>query len=347
MRSMRRGVQYLLLAAAVGCSERAAEAQEYPSAPASQQMQAVRIHEFGAPSVMRIESAPRPAPGPGELLVRVHAAAINPVDTGARSGHVQDLVHARFPYIPGFDISGVVEEMGDGVTRFAPGDAVFAMLQLQRGGGYAEYAVVPESDAAAKPEGISHAEAASLPLVALTVWQAFFQAADLQPGQTVLIHAGAGGVGSVAIQVAKWRGARVIATASAHNHEFLRELGADAVIDYNTERFEDVARNVDLVLDPIGDDTQVRSLQTLRDGGSLVGLMGLTRAARTPPRGIQARSILVNPDGVQLSRIAELVAEGHIRPIVSHLFPLADAADAHVQSETRSTRGKIILEVRP
>jgi NADPH:quinone reductase-like Zn-dependent oxidoreductase len=218
---------------------------------------------------------------------------------------------ARLPYTPGFDVSGVVAEVGDGVSRFAPGDAVFAMLHLRRGGGYAEYAIVRESEAAEKPANISHAEAASLPLVALAVWQAFFE------------------------------------TASPRNHEFLRELGADLVIDYNTQRFEDVAHDVDLVLDPIGGDTQVRSLQTLRDGGSLVGLMGLTRAAMSPPRGIHAEAILVEPHADQLARIAELVAAGHLRPVVSHLLPLADAAEAHVQSETRRTRGKIVLEVRP
>jgi NADPH:quinone reductase-like Zn-dependent oxidoreductase len=344
MRCKRGGVVFLLTLAACG---NGAEGQVEVAADAAPQMQAVRIHEFGAPSVLTLESVPRPVAGPGELLVRVHAAGVNPVDTGARAGHSQGIVQARLPYTTGFDVSGVVAEVGAGVTRFAPGDAVFAMLHLRRGGGYAEYAIVRESEAAAKPANISHAEAAALPLVALTVWQAFFETADLQPGQTVLIHAGAGGVGTVAIQLAKWRGARVIATASAHNHEFLRELGADIVIDYNTQRFEDVARGVDLVLDPIGGDTQVRSLQTLRDGGSLVGLMGLTGAARPAPRGIDAAAILVEPHAGQLARIAELVAAGHLRPIVSHLMPLANAADAHVQSETRSTRGKIVLEVRP
>jgi NADPH:quinone reductase-like Zn-dependent oxidoreductase len=346
MRFMRGGVQHLLCVALVACGD-GAEGQVDARDEAPQQMQAVRIHEFGAPSVLTLEVAPRPVPGPGELLVRVHAAAVNPVDTGARAGRAQDIVQARLPYTPGFDVSGVVAEVGDGVIRFAPGDAVFAMLHLTRGGGYAEYAIVRESEAAEKPANISHAEAASLPLVALTVWQAFFETADLQPGQTVLIHAGAGGVGTVAIQVAKWRGARVIATASPQNHEFLRTLGADLVIDYNTQRFDDLVRDVDLVLDPIGGDTQVRSLQTLRDGGSLVGLMGLTRAAMSPPRGIHAEAILVEPHADQLARIAELVAAGHLRPVVSHLLPLADAAEAHVQSETRRTRGKIVLEVRP
>lgn len=326
-------------------NESAASADATAPPPAT--MSAVSISRFGGPEVLRVEEVPRPAPGPGELLVRVHAAAVNPVDTGVRAGQSQGIAGARLPYIPGYDLSGVVAEVGEGVTRFAPGDEVFAMLHLRRGGAYAEYAIVKDAEAAAKPVSVSHAEAASLPLVALTVWQAFFDTADLQPGQTVLIHAGAGGVGSAAIQIAKWRGARVIATASARNHDFMRSLGADVVIDYTTERFEDIARDVDVVLDPIGGDTQVRSLETLRDGGILVGLMGLTGQARSPARNVRATAILVDPDSAQLRRIAGLVDSGDLRPVVSHLLPLEQAAEAHRQSETRRTRGKIVLEVRP
>jgi NADPH:quinone reductase-like Zn-dependent oxidoreductase len=310
-------------------------------------MAAVVIRQFGGPEVLRVEEVPRPSPGPGEILVRVHAAAINPVDTQARAHGDRSVAHVRLPYVPGFDVSGVVAEVGEGVTRFAPGDAVYAMLHLRRGGAYAEYAIVLDAEAAPKPARASHAEAASLPLVALTAWQALFDTADLQPGETVLIHAGAGGVGSVAVQLAKWRGARVVATASQRNHDFLRSLGADVVIDYTTQRFEDVARDVDVVLDPIGGETQVRSLDTLRDGGRLVGLLGLTRAAQNPDRGIQTTAILVDPDSAQLARIATLVDDGHVRPIVSHLLSLDQAAEAHRQSETRRTRGKIVLEVRP
>lgn len=310
-------------------------------------MSGVRIHEFGGPDVLRVEIVPRPAPGPGQLLVRVHAAGVNPVDTQARAAGGRSVARVRLPYVPGFDLSGVVVEVGDGVTRFAPGDEVFAMLHLRRGGAYAEYAIVNDAEAARKPASATHAEAASLPLVALTVWQAFFDTAELQPRETVLIHAGAGGVGSIAIQVAKWRGAHVIATASERNHAFLRSLGADVVIDYRTQRFEEVARDVDVVLDPIGGETQDRSLATLRDGGRLVGLRGLTPVARSPGRGIRATAILVDPDSAQLRRIAELVDAGDVRPIVSHLLPLAAAPDAHRQSETRRTRGKIVLEVRP
>jgi NADPH:quinone reductase-like Zn-dependent oxidoreductase len=343
---------FLLTATALACAgeppgqEAVADTNEV-EAVAGPTMSAVRISRFGGPDVLQVDEVPRPEPGPGELLVRVHAAAINPVDTGVRAGHAQDLAGARLPYIPGYDLSGVVTEVGEGVTRFAPGDEVFAMLHLRRGGAYAEYAIVKDAEAAAKPASASHAEAASLPLVALTVWQAFFDTADLQSGQTVLIHAGAGGVGSAAIQIAKWRGARVIATASERNHDFMRSLGADVVIDYTTQRFEDIARDVDVVLDPIGGETQVRSLGTLREGGILVGLMGLTGAARSPGRNVRATAILVDPDSAQLRRVAELVDSGDLRGIVSHTFPLDQAADAHRQSETRRTRGKIVLEVGP
>jgi NADPH:quinone reductase-like Zn-dependent oxidoreductase len=348
--SLRRTA--LTLAAAASASacaggppaEQAAVNAARPAAHAATTMSAVRITSHGGPEVMQIVSVPRPVAGPGELLVRVHAAAVNPVDTQIRA---EPSGFARLPYIPGFDVSGVVAEVGDGVTGTTIGDSVFAMLDLRRGGGYAEYVIVKQTELAAKPARASHAEAASLPLVALTAWQALFETADLQPGQTVLIHAGAGGVGTSAVQLAKWRGARVIATASERNHEFLRSLGADVVIDYTTQRFEDLARDVDVVLDPIGGETQLRSLATLRDGGILVSLVGLAPQARSPARNVRTTAILVRPDAEQLARIAGLVDEGILRPIVSHRFSLSDVADAHRQSETGRTRGKIVLDVRP
>lgn len=310
-----------------------------------EKMHAVRINEFGPPEVLRIESIQRPTPGPGELLVRVHAAAVNPIDTIVRTDGARGVSDAQLPYTPGFDLSGEVVKLGDAGADFAIGDEVFAMLDLQRGGAYAEYAIVRISEAARKPANISHEEAASLPLVALAAWQALFETADLQPGQTVLIHAGAGGVGSIAIQLAKWKGAMVIATASERNHEFLRELGADVVIDYRTQRFEDFAKDVDVVLDPIGAETQRRSLTVLREGGILVSLVGLSQAAREPVRNVRTKSILVEPNAEQLRQIAKLAQEGKLKPIVSYRFQLRDAAEAHKQSETQRTRGKIVLRI--
>jgi NADPH:quinone reductase-like Zn-dependent oxidoreductase len=307
-------------------------------------MQAIEIQQFGGPEVLTLQEVVTPQPGADEVLLRVHAAGVNPVDTGARSGRSAALTNASLPYIPGFDVSGVVAAIGSGVTGFSVGDPVYAMLDLRRGGGYAEYALVKESEAALKPENITFAEAAALPLVALTAWQALFDTADLQPGQTVLIHGGAGGVGSIAVQLAKWRGARVIATGSDYSQDFLRELGADLTVDYRNQRFEDYADGVDMVLDTVGRDTQVRSLGVVRDGGILVSLVGLVPEARTPPPGVRAVSILVRADGPQLGQVGELLAGGVIRPVVSYRFPLADAPGAHRQSETRSTRGKIVLE---
>jgi len=308
-------------------------------------MKAVQIASFGGPDVLQVAEVPRPVPASGELLVRVHAASVNPVDTIARAGEAGGITGARVPYVPGFDVSGVVEAVGPEVTSFRRGDAVFAMLDLRRGGGYAEYAIVKASEAARKPERLSHRDAASMPLTALTAWQALFDTAKLERGQTVLIHAGAGGVGTMAVQLAKWKGAKVIATASAANHDFLRKLGADVVIDYRAQKFEEIAREVDVVLDPIGGDTQRRSLGTLKDGGTLVSLVGLGGAARSDSR-VRAQAILVKPDAAQLARIAALASEGKLVPAVSHTFPLERAKDAHVQSESGRTRGKIVLELR-
>lgn len=302
-------------------------------------MRAIQITRFGGADVLRVANVARPAAGRGELLVRVHAASVNPVDTYTRAGETAGITGATVPYVPGFDVSGVVESVGEGVTSFRKGDAVMAMLDLRRGGGYAEYAIVKESEAAKKPVRWSYEEAAAIPLTALTAWQALFDTAKLEKGETVLIHAGAGGVGTMAIQLAKWKGAKVIATASASNHDYLRELGADAVIDYRTQKFEEIAKDVDVVLDPIGGETQARSVGVLKNGGTLVSIVGLGGTARRAAN-INAHAILVHPDGAQLARIAELVM-----PVVTHTFTLEDVKNAHVLSETGRTRGKIVLKV--
>lgn len=308
-------------------------------------MRAIQIQEFGGPEVLEVREIPRPVAGSGEILVRVRAAAVNPVDTGVRAGGATGLSGAVPPYVPGFDLSGIVAAVGPGVTKFEVGDEVFAMLNLRRGGAYAEYAIVRVDEAAPKPASITHAEAASIPLVALTAWQTLFEIAGLQEGQTVLIHAGAGGVGSIAVQLAKWRGAKVIATASDYNHDFLRELGVDVPVDYRTQRFEDFATEVDVVLDSIGGETQIRSMQVLKEGGILVSIVGLTQEGRNPDRNIRVTSTLVQPNSEQLSLIGDLIEQGHIRPIVTYHFPLHQAPQAHQQSQTRRTRGKIVLEL--
>ena len=311
----------------------------------SANMRAIQIQEFGGPEVLRVQEVSIPVPGPGELLVRVRAAAVNPVDTSVRAGRAGGLSGAKLPYVPGFDVSGTVTAIGADVVNFKVDDEIFAMVNLRRGGTYAEYAIVLENEAALKPTRVNHAEAAAIPLVALTAWQALFEVAKLQQGQTVLIHAGAGGVGSIAVQLAKWRGARIIATASDYNHNFLRELGVDVPVDYRTQNFEDFTSDVDVVLDPIGGDTQVRSLQILKEGGILVSIVGLTSEGRNPSRNVRATSILVQPNSGQLSEIGGLIQNGIINPIVSYRFPLEQAPLAHEQSQTRRTRGKIVIEI--
>jgi NADPH:quinone reductase-like Zn-dependent oxidoreductase len=307
-------------------------------------MTAVRVHEPGGREVLKVEQAPRPVPGNGEMLVRVHAAAINPVDWKMRKGG-RGRTGGAEGFILGFDISGIVDQVGPGVTKFKAGDAVFAMLGLQRGGGYAEYAVVKEDEAAMKPAKASHVEAAAVPLAALTAWQALFDTAHLDKGQTVLIHAGAGGVGHFAIQLAKWKGAHVIATASKDNLDFLKQLGADEAIDYRNQKFEDVAKDVDVVLDSIGGDTQQRSFSVLKKGGMLVSIVGRPGAQKASDAGVRAAGILVKPNSDELARIAKLIDDGQVKPIVSKTFPLADVAQAHELSETGHARGKIVLVV--
>src|SRR5712672_64055 len=230
-------------------SKRPGATSEKKSASAtSQTMKAIRIHNYGGPEVLQYEDAPRPKPQAGEVLIRVHAAGVNPIDWKVRQGHMKDFWPHKFPLILGWDLSGVVEELGRGVSRFKIGDEVYSVPDVSRDGAYAEYIVVRESEIALKPKSLHHIRAATVPLAALTAWQALFDTGQLQPGQRVLIHGGSGGVGHFAVQLAKWKGAYVFATASTKNQELLRELGADEIIDYSTQRFEDVARNIDIAL---------------------------------------------------------------------------------------------------
>jgi NADPH:quinone reductase-like Zn-dependent oxidoreductase len=309
-------------------------------------MKAIRAHEHGGPDVLRYEDAPVPKPGAGELLVQVYAAGVNPVDwkmVRAGGGRGRG---GQLPMIPGYDLAGVVRAGGDG-AGFAPGDEVFAFADLGRGGAYAEYAIVRTSEAATKPKSVDFVHAAATPLAALTAWQALFDTAKLDKGQTVLIHAGAGGVGSFAVQLARWKGATVIATASKENLDFLKQLGADQAVDYRNERFEDAAKNVDVILDPVGGETQARSWACLKKGGILVSIVSRPSADEAEKHGVRAAGILVKPDASELKQIADLVDSGNVKPQVGQTFPLADAAKAFEQSQTGHARGKIVLTVVP
>ena len=232
-------------------------------------MKAVSIYSHGGPEVLRYEEIPRPRHKAGEVLVRVHAAGVNPIDWKIREGQLHTLLHHTFPLVLGWDVSGVVEKVGPDTKRLHIGDEVFSKPDITRDGAYAEFIVIKESEVALKPVSIDHVHAAALPLAGLTAWQALFETAGLEAGQRILIHAAAGGVGNIAVQLAKWKGAHVIGTSSAKNHDFLRRLGVDQVVDHETERFETVVAPVDVVLDTIGGDTQTRSLKVLKPGASL------------------------------------------------------------------------------
>jgi NADPH:quinone reductase-like Zn-dependent oxidoreductase len=308
-------------------------------------MKAVRIHNYGGPDVLRFEDAPRPTPGSGELLVRVHGASVNPIDSKFRAGYLKDFMPHTLPSIPGWDVSGVVEAVGSGVTKFKRGDEVYARPDVSRDGAYAEYAVVKETEAALKPKSVDHVHAAAIPVVALAAWQALFDKGGLNKGQKVLIHGAAGGVGSFAVQLAKWKGAHVIGTASGKNQSLLRELGGDEIIDYEKNRFEDVVHDADVVLDTIGGDTQNRSWKVLKKGGILVSIVSPPSAKEAAKHGVRSEFFSAKPDSSQLAQIAELVDSGKLKPIVETVLPLSDARRAHEMYEKRHARGKTVLKV--
>ncbi len=310
-------------------------------------MSAIRLHTYGGPEVLVKDEVPRPEPAPGEVLVQVHAAGINPLDWKVRQGHARQWLQHHLPLIPGWDVSGVIAAVGPDVVSFKEGDQVFGMLDFKRNGAYAEFVATKTLHLAPKPASLDHIQAAAVPLACSTAWQALFEIADLQSGQTVLIHAAAGGVGHFAVQLAKWQGARVIGTASADNADFLRELGADEVIDYRSTPFFEKVHDVDVVLDPIGGDTQKQSWQVLKKGGILVATLGITSPETAGQCGGRAQGVAVHPDSSQLGRIATLIDIDHLKPVVTTVLPLDQAAKAHALSQTGHTRGKIVLQVSP
>jgi NADPH:quinone reductase-like Zn-dependent oxidoreductase len=313
-------------------------------------MRAIAVAGWGGPEVLEERVLPRPEPGPTEIRVAVHAASVNPTDCKSRATGGFGLWDET--PILGYDVSGVVDAVGPGASLYAVGDEVFGMPHFpHQAGAYAEYVTAPSRQFAPKPAGLDHVQAAALPLVGLTAWQALTEVARVQAGQRVLVHAAAGGLGHVAVQVAKALGAHVIGTASAGRHALLRELGADEVIDYRTTDFEAVVRDIDVVLDPIGGDYAARSLATLRDGGALLSAASPTEPgpdveAAAAARGIRTGFTLVEPDRHGLLAITELVDAGKLRPEIAEVLPLAEAARAHELSETGRTVGKLVLRVR-
>src|SRR6476620_3414420 len=311
----------------------------------SQTMKAVRIHRYGGPEVLQYEDAPRPQPQAGEVLVRVHAATVNPIDWNVREGHMKDLWPHKLPLILGWDLSGVVEELGRDAARFKIGDEVYSVTDPTRDGAYADYIVVREAELALKPNSLHHIRAAAVPLAALTAWQSLFDTAQLQPGQRVLIHAGSGGVGHFAVQLAKWKGAYVFATASTKNQDLLRELGVDEPIDYTQQRFEDIARKIDIVLDTLGGETQERSWSVLKKGGVLVSLVQPPSEEKATELGVRAAIIGAKPNGAQLAEIAKIIEAGKLAPVIDRILPLSEARRAHELSQSGHTHGKIALRV--
>lgn len=307
-------------------------------------MRAIRQHSLGGPDVLELVDVPRPEAGPTEVLVRVTAAGVNPVDwkVRARGGFLGEP-----PFTVGWDVAGVVEELGRGVTRFAPGDRVFGMPWFPRqAAAYAEYVTAPSRQLARTPEGLGDVDAAALPLAGLTAWQALAETAAVGPKTRVLILAAAGGVGHLAVQIAKARGAYVIGTARADKHAFLTSLGVDEAVDYTTGPLAGRIAAVDVVFDLVGGEAAADAVATLRDGGTFVTVTGAADQVREQAGGrVRLESVLVEPDRLGLEALAELVTEGLLRPHVSATFPLADAARAHEAIETGRTQGKLVLTV--
>ena len=308
-------------------------------------IKAIVVHEFGGPEVLKYEDVPKPEPKENEVLIRVIAAGVNPVDGMVRAGMFAKHSKNAFSMIPGYDVAGIVEKTGAKLEKYKPGDAVYAYIGLKEGGGYAEYAVATDKEVSPKPKSLTFEEAAAVPLAAETAWQALFDTAKLSAGQTVLIHGGSGGVGSFAIQIAKARGAKVFATASTPNQDLLKQLGADVAIDYTKQKFEDIGKDVDVVMDSIGKDTLARSYGVVKKGGFIVSLVARPDPAELEKHGIRGAPMSVDPNSAELAEIGKLIDEKKIRVIVSQTFPLVEAVKAHQQVETGHTRGKIVLKI--
>lgn len=308
-------------------------------------MKAIRINAYGGKEVLSYEDVPMPTAGAGEVLIKVQAAGINPLDWKVRAGMTKDWLRHKLPMTPGWDVSGSVDAVGQGVENFKIGDEIFGLLDITRDGAYAEFVTARAKDMAKKPSSLDHISSAGVPLAALTAWQGLFEVGKLLGGQTVLIHGAAGGVGHFAVQFAKWHGARVIGTCSTKNIEFVRELGADTAIDYTAVAFENEISNCDLVYDTIGGDTQNRSWKTLKEGGMLVSTVYISSPQNASEFGVRCASYIVRPDAGILTRIASLIDEQRVRPVIGVVLSLNEAANAQVISQSGHVRGKIVLKV--
>src|SRR5437879_4603973 len=304
----------------------------------TQTMQAILVHNYGGPEQLKLEEVQRPEPQAGEVLVRVHAAGVNPADWKIRQGLLKDVMPVQFPYIPGLDLAGVVEEVGPGVTAFQKGQAVFGQSTK---GTYAEYTTASGETLALKPKTLNFDEAAAIPVGATTAWQALFDHGGLQAGQRVLIQGAAGGVGSFAVQFARWKGAHVIGTASTSNVDFVRSLGAETVIDYTSTPVEQAVHDVDLVLDTVGGKTLESSLQAVKRGGTLVTIAGQPPEEKVKERGVRVAWFSARVSSKLLQTFAQLIDEGQVKVPIGRVFPLRDARQAHELSQSGHGRGRI------
>ena len=300
-------------------------------------MRAIRYHEHGAAEVLRLEQIPVPEPKEDEVLVRIQAAGVNPVDWKQRSG-----MNPNLPATPGIDLSGVVEKIGLGVTGFEPGQEVWGTGQ----GTYAEYAIAPSNSLVSKPAGMSFEEAASIGIGVRTAWAALFESANLKEGQTILVQGAAGGVGMWGVQLARWKGARVIGTASTRNIDFIKSLGADVAVDYTKTRVETLAKGVDVVLDTVGGSVQERSWQTLKKGGILVTIVGSPDEKQAERHGVKGVRVGRPSNSIEIfDTVNELFTSGKVKPVVQKVFSLEQAKQAHELSETTHGRGRIVLNI--
>ena len=307
----------------------------------TQTMRVIHVHRYGGPEQLKLEQQPRPEPQAGEVLLRVHAAGVNPIDWKIRQGLMKDFQPVTFPYTPGIEVAGVVEDIGPGVTAFEIGQAVIG--QTARGA-YAEYLTESVEALALKPQTLSFAEAATVPVGVTTAWRALFDHGGLTAGQRVLIQGAAGGVGLFAVQLAKWKGAQVIGTASTANLEFVRGLGADTVVDYTTTPVESVVQEVDLVLDGVGGETLLSSLATIRRGGTLISIAGLPPQEQAQARGVRAM-MSRGAASAPLQTFTRLIDEGHLKVTAGKTFPLSRVQQAHEYGQSGHGRGRIVLSV--
>jgi len=305
-------------------------------------MWAVRVYSYGGPEQLKLEQVERPRPQAGEVLLRVHAAGVNPLDWKIRQGLLKEVMPKTFPYIPGIEVSGVVEDVGPGVTAFEIGQAVYGQSAK---GAYAEYLTISVETLALKPETLSFAEAATVPVGATTAWRALFEHGGLTSGQRVLIQGAAGGVGLFAVQLAKWKGAQVIGTASTANLAFVRGLGADTVVDYTKMLPQSMPQNVDLVLDGVGEKALLSALTTLRRGGTLISTASPPPQEEAQARGVRAIMIHSQPSSALLQMVAQLIDEGHLKVTTGRIFPLSEAQQAHEHGQGGHGRGRIVLQI--